>query len=853
MEGPPLGPGGEDITMPDQVAPRGRKVSTTRKIQPQTSNLIPHLHRRRHRSHHPICHLQHPHHHRHIRPRYVTPPTARDSTLTIDATGKTTARYVTSSTLAITNQTTTLTISITDTTRGTNTTGDSDRDNSDRLTHGPHHQLTRCLHRPHLHYRLYRPHQRHRQRRNHPLHHPHHPHHQHHQHPPQRHLRRPRHLPAAHTEETPEHPLNLTRRPHDRDPAPRGTRANRRNTPHHPKGQSSRGTEQQSEHANTRTRRPPYRTPPCNTAATPSPRFPQQEVRCSPLPVGRRLPRPPGHPTPTGSQRSAPTRPPANHGTAAARPPHEPPLHIPRSHRRPERGTPAKRTRPSHHAPAPPPPKDIYAKLAGTLAHPMDAEQYYHSVQRELPADSITLQGWRQEEGNDNEWGTEDDLLCKDTWKGTMDTFLEAAAATYPCPPGDTRHGLHTLLAFHSWKHRHTITLHPLDHNPHRWTPEDDATAAIAIQQDPGNPAGYHITWNDPARQPPASPTLQDVLATISAELQEPKAPEQPDDDMPQAPSPPTAQESPRKEPLTHPITTMELPPQHRTTPDRNGMRNLLREWAVHNGTLRWDEIRPGLQAIRLHSITEPTTSWALPTDRHLLLLSVQGDATITPTEGDPITAALTHAVHIPPQPSSAPMTVHPGPTQWQAIVITYPTPNDHTHTWQQRWEHIRGDLLQEHLGLTSTHHTLHPVQGVGQALHGIKTPGLWAYATPINPQAAEEVKTALSIQQAQTQTPHRNTQRGYTIRWAYQDHDTLTPQPGPRPLDTNTTALLQDAAAAATQVGAPESWSPQYLVETKVAHHAKAQEKPPSPKPLQPPLKLDTVEHTPIDEWATH
>ena len=41
MEGPPLGPGGEDITWPDQVAFRGRKASSTRKIKPQTSNLKP--------------------------------------------------------------------------------------------------------------------------------------------------------------------------------------------------------------------------------------------------------------------------------------------------------------------------------------------------------------------------------------------------------------------------------------------------------------------------------------------------------------------------------------------------------------------------------------------------------------------------------------------------------------------------------------------------------------------------------------------------------------------------------------------------------------------------------------------
>ena len=239
--------------------------------------------------------------------------------------------------------------------------------------------------------------------------------------------------------------------------------------------------------------------------------------------------------------------------------------------------------------------------------------------------------------------------------------------------------------------------------------------------------------------------------------------------------------------------------------------------------------------------------------DRHHLLLTVQGDATITPMEGDPITAAPSHAVHIPPQPCSAPMTVHSGHTPRQAIVITYPTPNDHTHTWQQRWEDIRGDLLQEHLGLTRTHRTLHLVQGVGQAPHGIHTPGLWAYTTPIYPQAAQDIKTALSIQKAQTQTPHRNTQRGYTIWWAYHDHDTVTRQLGPPPIDTNTTTLVQAAAAAATQVGAPETWSPQYLVETKVAPHAKAQEKPLSPKPLHPPLKLDTKEHTPHDEWATH
>ena len=39
MKGPPLGPVGEDITWPDQVAPRSRKASSTRNLKPQTSTL----------------------------------------------------------------------------------------------------------------------------------------------------------------------------------------------------------------------------------------------------------------------------------------------------------------------------------------------------------------------------------------------------------------------------------------------------------------------------------------------------------------------------------------------------------------------------------------------------------------------------------------------------------------------------------------------------------------------------------------------------------------------------------------------------------------------------------------------
>ena len=43
MKGPTLGPGGEDITWSDQVAPQGRKASSTRNLKPETSNLIGNL------------------------------------------------------------------------------------------------------------------------------------------------------------------------------------------------------------------------------------------------------------------------------------------------------------------------------------------------------------------------------------------------------------------------------------------------------------------------------------------------------------------------------------------------------------------------------------------------------------------------------------------------------------------------------------------------------------------------------------------------------------------------------------------------------------------------------------------
>ena len=247
---------------------------------------------------------------------------------------------------------------------------------------------------------------------------------------------------------------------------------------------------------------------------------------------------------------------------------------------------------------------------------------------------------------------------------------------------------------------------------------------------------------------------------------------------------------------------------------------------AVHNGSLRWDKITPGLQIIRLHWITEPTATWTLPADHHHVLLTVQGNATIRPKEGYPVTPKPTHAVNMPPNEWSRPMRVHPGASPWSAIVITYPAPSDHTHTRQHGWADIHGDLLQEHLVLTRTYHTLDPMRRIAQAPHSIHYPGLWAYATPESPEGSGEHQG----QPIHPANPDPNPTSQHPTRLHH-----LVGIPRPRhchlrardpPPWTPTPPTFQAATAAAAQVGAPETSGPQYLVKIKLAPHAKAQEK---------------------------
>ena len=118
---------------------------------------------------------------------------------------------------------------------------------------------------------------------------------------------------------------------------------------------------------------------------------------------------------------------------------------------------------------------------------------------------------------------------------------------------------------------------------------------------------------------------------------------------------------------------------------------------------------------------------------------------------------------------------------------------------------------------------------------HGIHDPGLWAYATLINPQAAEDIKADLFVREMQTQTPHCNTQRGYIFWWEYQHYDTLTfktraPHWAPTPPPSSKLRRRQPPKWGSARSGAEDTWSkPKW-------HHTQKSGKTPGAKTTPPP-----------------
>ena len=193
-------------TTNNQYTGRGTPPSPT----PPRHLSHPH-HRRRRGSHHPSSTAPSPPPPRPAHKRYA--PTARNNTLTIDTTGNTTyAPYVTLAMLT---------------------------------NHHPRHQCPR--HQRHQHHRR----RRQRQQLTHQL-------------------TTINHSPTPTSSTLTPIPPSPTTPPAAQSSTPAPTPPSPPTSPPPPKGQGSRGTEPQSEHATTRTRRPPFRTPLRNTP----PRFP---------------------------------------------------------------------------------------------------------------------------------------------------------------------------------------------------------------------------------------------------------------------------------------------------------------------------------------------------------------------------------------------------------------------------------------------------------------------------------------------------------------------------------------------------------------------------------------------------
>ena len=106
---------------------------------------------------------------------------------------------------------------------------------------------------------------------------------------------------------------------------------------------------------------------------------------------------------------------------------------------------------------------------------------------------------------------------------------------------------------------------------PTRWPPGAERCLVPANSNLKPQTSTYPRPHGDSLLAPPNSPTLSDVIAAIIAGLQEARAPQQADDEMPQAPPPAALQDHPHQEHLAHPITRMGLTPQHRTTPAARG------------------------------------------------------------------------------------------------------------------------------------------------------------------------------------------------------------------------------------------------------------------------------------------
>ena len=141
-----------------------------------------------------------------------------------------------------------------------------------------------------------------------------------------------------------------------------------------------------------------------------------------------------------------------------------------------------------------------------------------------------------------------------------------------------------SLLAYHSWRWGHQVTLHRPQSEPHQWSPEQTAKWSIVLQL---TPEGFYILTQ--SGLPDAAPTAQS-LPLVQPQEDNVDAPPSAECDW--DPPPATTERMP------HRLTKRHLPPDYHAPNDTRGRRTLLLQWAWPRGTFTLGEVLPGPAAL---------------------------------------------------------------------------------------------------------------------------------------------------------------------------------------------------------------------------------------------------------------
>ena len=206
-----------------------------------------------------------------------------------------------------------------------------------------------------------------------------------------------------------------------------------------------------------------------------------------------------------------------------------------------------------------------------------------------------------------------------------------------------------SLLAYHSWRWGHQVTLHRPQDGPHQWSPEQTAKWDIVLQL---TSEGFYILTH--SGLPNATPNAQ---ALPLAQPQEDDADAPPPEECNW--DPPTA----TTERMPHRLTKRHLPHDYHATNDSRGRRTLPLQWASPEGTFTWGEILAGAVALTYLWLRDAKMH-TQPPGTHLLL-TLEGEAAVknvhTAEGEDYVTANADTEVWLHAHEHTTPPTVVPG------------------------------------------------------------------------------------------------------------------------------------------------------------------------------------------------